>query len=197
MSWCKCCRIALHVSVKCYSSYCGSRVGYQLQQQNRLCSTKMSHQVRSCQTGNSRQKRSNCSLNARVFHSCGSMADYQELVEVDFGKDKDLALVRYSLQNLQTADYPAGTGLALYADPYTRAVRASFQIFYRRAKRATLYDGVQRSTARYIYIYGRCPTVVRTKCKLLILQTQALLADYSKNVCHTCPLTFNDSYNPF
>ena len=58
------------------------------------------------------------------------MADYQELVEVDFGKDKDLALVRYSLQNLQTADYPAGTGLASYADPYTRAVRASFQIFY-------------------------------------------------------------------
>ena len=49
---------------------------------------------------------------------------------------------------------------------------------------------------RDIYIYGRCPTV-RTKCKLLILQTQALLADYSKNVCHTCPLTFKDSYNPF
>ena len=48
----------------------------------------------------------------------------------------------------------------------------------------------------YIYIYGRCPTV-RTKCKLLVLQTQALLADYSKNVCHTCSLTFNDSYNPF
>ena len=34
----------------------------------------------------------------------------------------------------------------------------------------------------YIYIYGRCPTV-HTKCKLLFLQTQALLADYSTNVC--------------
>ena len=48
---------------------------------------------------------------------------------------------------------------------------------------------------RDIYIWW-CP-YVRTKCKLLNLQTQALLADYSTNVCHTCPLTFNDSYNPF
>ena len=40
------------------------------------------------------------------------MADYQELFEVDFGKDKDLALVRDSLQYLRTADYPAGTGFA-------------------------------------------------------------------------------------
>ena len=45
---------------------------------------------------------------------------------------------------------------------------------------------------RAIYIYGRCPTV-RTKCKLLFLQTQTLLADYSTNACHTSPLTFNDS----
>ena len=45
-------------------------------------------------------------------------------------------------------------------------------------------------------VYRWCPTV-RTKCKLLFLQTQTLLADNSTNVCHTCPLTFNDSYNPF
>ena len=40
-------------------------------------------------------------------------------------------------------------------------------------------------------------SILRTKCKLLFLQTQALLADYSTNICHTCPLTFNDSYNQF
>ena len=31
----------------------------------------------------------------------------------------------------------------------------------------------------------------------VISPNSALLADYSTNVCHTCPLTFNDSYNPF
>ena len=57
---------------------------------------------------------------------------------------------------------------------------------------------VTAATMVLIYIYmadGRCPTV-RTKCKLLFLQTQAYLADFSTNVCHTCPLTYNDSYNP-
>ena len=37
-----------------------------------------------------------------------------------------------------------------------------------------------------------CP-YVRTKCKLLFLQTQASLTDYSTYVCLTCHLTFNDS----
>ena len=46
-----------------------------------------------------------------------------------------------------------------------------------------------------IYIWW-CP-YVRTNCELLFLQTQALLTDYSTNVCHTCPLTYNDSYKPF
>ena len=43
------------------------------------------------------------------------MADYQELFEVDFGKDKDLALVRDSLQYLGTvASYPCLVPLPSY-----------------------------------------------------------------------------------
>ena len=45
-------------------------------------------------------------------------------------------------------------------------------------------------------IYRWCP-YISTQCKLLFLQTQALLADYSTKVSHTCPLTFNNSYNLF
>ena len=47
-------------------------------------------------------------LNARIFHSCGSMADYQELIEVDFGKDKDLALVRDSFSLVPKPLYARG-----------------------------------------------------------------------------------------
>ena len=39
---------------------------------------------------------------------------------------------------------------------------------------------------------------VRTyKMQAVISPNSALLPDYSTNLCHTCPLTFNDSYNPF